>query len=178
VLIVVDAQNAYKHPDSMLKLPGIAETLPHLEDAIAAARSNGTPVVHILHESPPGTPFDPATLMYQPIDEANPKAEEDVVVKTMADAFAMTNLSDVLAKHGRKEVIIIGYMTHNCVDATARSAVHHGIPTTIIAKACCTRDLPRHDGNGVIDAETLHHAVLTGLSDALLSVVQTVKDIA
>ena len=51
-----------------------------------------------------------------------------VVSKTLNDAFAATELQAVLQKLGADRVVVCGWATDFCVDATVRSAVsndHH-----------------------------------------------------
>jgi len=65
-----------------------------------------------------------------------------VVKKTLPNAFAGTDLAERIAAAGRGKLVVIGFMTHMCVDATTRSALDHGLATTVVAAACASRDLP------------------------------------
>ena len=67
-------------------------------------------------------------------------------------------------------LIIAGYMTHNCIDSTAREAFHRGYRVGVVADACATRDLPGPDG-ATIPAATLNAAVLAGLGDRIAEIV-------
>lgn len=67
-------------------------------------------------------------------------------------------------------MLIAGYMTHNCVDSTAREAFHRGWRVGVVADASATRDLPGPDGS-TIAAATVHAAVLAGLGDRIAEIV-------
>jgi nicotinamidase-related amidase len=93
-----------------------------------------------------------------------------VIAKGLPNAFAGTALDERIRATGRKELILIGFQTHMCISATARSALDHGYRTTIVASACATRDLPNPLG-GVTPAEVLHAATLSALADRFAVVV-------
>lgn len=173
VLLIIDAQREYV--DGKLRLAGIEESLAVGGVLLARARAAGTPVVHVLHRG--GAPlFNPEGIHFQPAAPLIPLPGEAIVEKTMANSFAGTDLQAVLEKTGRKSLIVIGYMTHNCVSSTVRAATERGYRSTVVAAASGTRDLP--DGNGgVLKAELLHAASLVGLSDTQATVVAQAEDI-
>jgi len=174
VLLVIDAQNAYAN--GLLALPHLAESQQHVCDTLAKARAHNTPVIHIWHKGPSGSPFDPTSVGFAPLPGTEPLSGEAIVCKTMADGFAGTELASTLQETGRTSLIVIGYMTHNCVDSTVRSAVHQGYNACIIATACGTRDLPNPNG-GTIPARALQDAVLSSLSDTIATIVLSVDKV-
>ncbi|WP_076606151.1 isochorismatase family protein [Cystobacter fuscus] len=103
----------------------------------------------------PGSAFVPAVA---PIDG------EVVVTKGLPNSFAGTPLHDRLKAIGRPELIIVGFMTHMCVSATARAALDLGYRGTVVAAAMATRDLPDPLG-GVLSAAELQRAELAALGD-------------
>jgi nicotinamidase-related amidase len=173
VLLIIDAQREYL--DGHLALPGIGPALATGARLLARARAAGTPVVHVLHRGA-GPLFNPETPAYRPLDEMQPQPGESVVNKTLADAFAGTQLQAVLAATGRSNLIVIGFMTHNCVSSTVRAATGRGFRCTVVAPACATRPLPDGQG-GVLAADLLHEASLIGLSDTQAAIVRDVADI-
>jgi len=173
VLLIIDAQREYL--DGKLRLDGIEASLAAGGALLARARAAGTPVVHVLHRGG-GPLFNPEGIYFQPVAPLIPGAGEVVVEKTMANAFAGTGLQAELEKTGRRKLIVIGYMTHNCISSTVRAAVDLGYPATVVAVATGTRALP--DGlGGVLAAATLQAASLVGLSDTIATIVQDVTDI-
>jgi nicotinamidase-related amidase len=161
-LILIDEQNEYV--EGPLKLNGIAEAHAVNMRILAAARAAGADIVHIAQKGAPGGPFDRTAHRGGFIDGVTPQAHEPIVEKTFASAFAKTTLDDVLAGVGKKSLIIVGYMTHNCVTGTAFDAVTRDYAVTVVADATATRDLPDGMG-GVVRAEVLQQSQLTGLSD-------------
>jgi hypothetical protein len=84
----------------------------------------------------------------------------------LPNSFVGTSLLDLLSETGRRELILAGFMTHNCVSSTARAALDLGYRTTIDPIACATRDLP--DGlGGVVAAQPVHDVSLAALSDRI-----------
>ena len=55
-------------------------------------------------------------------------------------------------RRGSSTLIVAGFMTHMCVNSTARSAFSLGFRPTVVASATATRDLPAPDGS-VMPAE-------------------------
>ncbi len=173
VLLIIDAQREYV--DGALPLAGIGDALSVGGQLLQRARAAAAPVVHVLHRGG-GPLFDPQGPGFQPAAPLIPQAGEAVVEKTLANAFADTVLQETLAATGRKNLIVIGFMTHNCVSSTVRAAREKGYASTVVAPATATRDLPDGHG-GTISAATLQAACLVGLSDTMAKVVWNAADI-
>lgn len=173
VLLIIDAQREYV--DGTLPLAGISHALAIGGDLLQRARAAGAPIVHVVHRGG-GPLFNPEGLGFQPAAPLIPQAGEAVVEKTQANAFAGTELQEVLTAAGRSSLIVIGFMTHNCVSSTVRAAREIGYACTIVALATATRDLPDGRG-GTIPAATLQEACLVGLSDTMAKVVWDAADI-
>ena len=167
VLLIIDAQREYV--DGKLPLAGVEAALRVGGELLTRARDAGTPVIHVLHRGG-GPLFNPEDTGYQPAAPLIPQTGESVIEKTMANAFAGTGLQRELEQIGRKKLIVIGFMTHNCVSSTVRAAKDLGYAITIVAPATGTRDLPDGRG-GIISAARLQAACLAGLSDTLAKIV-------
>lgn len=169
-LLLIDHQRDYL--DGSTPLHGIGPATEQVARLIAKARTEGTPVVHVVHHSEAGSfLFDPQGPGVDILAGLEPADGEPVVVKTRPNSFAGTDLHAVLQKLGRKQLIIAGFMTHMCVSATTRSALDHGYWSTVVADACATRDLPDPLG-GVVPADTVHRVALTELADRFAVVVK------
>lgn len=173
VLLIIDAQREYV--DGALPLAGIDQALAVGGELLARARAAGTPVVHILQRGA-GLLFNPAAEFFLPASPLLPQAGEAVIEKTLANAFAQTDLHRVLAATGRTQLIVIGFMTHNCVSSTVRAAKELGYACTIVAPATATRDLPDGRG-GTLAAATVQAACLVGLSDTMAKIVWNAAEI-
>ncbi|MBQ7109664.1 MAG: cysteine hydrolase [Thermoguttaceae bacterium] len=71
------------------------------------------------------------------IDELAPQAGETVLVgKRALNGFVHTNLAEILAEAGVKNVGVVGFLTNVCAQATAWGAYDLGYRTRLIPSAC------------------------------------------
>ena len=173
ILLIIDAQREYV--DGSLPLAGMHEALSIGGTLLQRARDAGTPVVHVLHRGS-GQFFNPAGTGFQPVAPLTPHPGETVIEKTLANSFVGTELEEVLARSGRKNLIVIGFMTHNCVSSTVRAAKDRGYTITVVAPATATRDLPDGRG-GTIPASVLQTACLAGLGDTMARIAWYAEEI-
>ena len=173
VLLVIDAQREYV--DGALPLAGVDQALAVGGALLARARAAATPVVHILQRGS-GALFNPAGEFFQPAAPLIPQAGETVIEKALANSFARTNLHEVLAATGRNQLIVIGFMTHNCVSSTVRAARELGYACTVVAPATATRDLPDGRG-GTLAAAVVQAGCLVGLSDTMARIAWDAAEI-
>lgn len=175
VLIIIDAQREYV--DGKLPLDGIDASLKEAGMVLARARKAGTQVIHVVHHGKQGAAlFDPNGPYVQIAAAVAPRPDEIVVTKTLPNAFAGTDLEAQIKRTGRKNLIVIGYMTHMCLSSTVRAALDLGYRTTVVAGASATRDLPDGDG-GAIPARVVQRASLAALADRFAAVVHSADDV-
>jgi nicotinamidase-related amidase len=172
-LVIVDAQQEYS--SGVLPLPDVDSATINIARLLEAARASGTPVVHIAHQGGAGEAFDPA-VGGRIIDRLSPLETESVVHKSLPNAFADTNLQERLNKLDRQQLIIVGFMTHMCISATARNAIDLGFDSTVVSDASATRALPSANGQDDIAATQVHAGALAGLADRF-SVVATTAEV-
>ncbi|BAT59908.1 streptothricin hydrolase [Variibacter gotjawalensis] len=168
-VIVIDAQREYV--DGKLPLPGVKDALTEIAALLAAARAVGAPVFHIQHKGRAGGAFDPGGPGFEIAPQAAPQDGEVVIEKGLPNSFAGTTLKEALEKTGRKELTLAGFMTHMCVEATARAALDLGYKSTVVASTTVTRDLPDPVSGETITAADLKRASLTALNDRFAVVV-------
>lgn len=168
VLIVIDAQHEYV--DGKLPLNGIKPALAEIGTLLARARKAGTPIIHIQHRGRPGGAFGPNTSGFAIAAEAAPAGAETVIEKSLPNSFAGTTLGATLDAIGRKQLILTGFMTHMCVEATARAALDHGFKTTVVAAATATRDLPDPLTGETVPATEVQRNALTALNDRFATI--------
>ena len=161
-VVVIDMQNEYL--DGPVALPDARAAITHTQSLLSKARDAGSSVFHVAHKGRAGSLFDRDAERGRIVDELTPLAGEAVIEKALPNAFAGTGLANLITETGRKDVIVVGFMTHMCVSSTARAALDLGFRVTIDAEACATRDLPDGRG-GRIDAATLNEVALVELSD-------------
>lgn len=170
ILIVIDAQHEYV--DGKLPLNGVKAALAEIATLLARARKAGTPVIHIQHRGRPGGAFGPDTGGFAIASEAAPTGTEPVIEKSLPKSFAGTTLGATLEGLGRKQLILTGFMTHMCVEATARAALDHGFKTTVVATATATRDLPDPLTGETVPAAEVQRNALTALSDRFATIAE------
>lgn len=169
VLLLIDHQREYT--EGKLRLHGIDAAAAAIAELLDAARKAGTPIVHVAQNGKPGAAlFDPEGPMARFIGGLEPQGDEVMVVKSLPNAFAKTDLEARLKATGRANLIVAGFMTHMCVSATTRASVDLGYRATVVADATATRDLPDGVG-GIIDAATVSRVALAELADRSATVV-------
>lgn len=168
-VVLIDYQNEYC--SGPLALPDEPIASNAARQLRAWADQAGIAVIHVLHRAPATAPiFAPDSIGAKPIAGLAPAEGETTIHKHLPSAFTGTGLLDELQARGSETLIIAGYMTHNCVDSTAREAFHRGYRVGIVADASATRDLPGPDGK-TMPAATVHAAVLAGLGDRIAEII-------
>lgn len=171
-LIMIDCQNTYTQ--GVMELEGVQPALDAAAELLDRARSAGTPIVHIMHDAGAGSPYDVSADIGQIVDRVAPREGEPVVVKNYPNSFASTNLHEQLQALAKDQLILAGFMTHMCVNSTARGAFTLGYSPTVVASATATRALP---GAGGVAAAPLQAASLAAVEDMFAVVAPQVKDI-
>jgi len=77
---------------------------------LARARAAGIPVFQIMHDAGQGSPYDVTAEIGQISDEVAPIAGEPVIVKHYPSSFFETDLADQLAKTGRHDLVLTGFI--------------------------------------------------------------------
>jgi nicotinamidase-related amidase len=167
-LVMIDCQNTYRR--GVMQLEGVEEALSQARRLLERARALGVPVIHIAHDAGPGSPYDLRAEIGQIADVVAPLGDEPVIVKNYPSSFEKTDLHERLARLGAKNLVLAGFMTHMCVNSTARAAFNHGYRATIVAGATATRALPSPSG-GVVPASVVHEAALATLGDLFAVVI-------
>jgi nicotinamidase-related amidase len=169
VLVLIDHQMEYV--TGGLPLAGMAAAVAEARALLALARTQGVPVFHVVHHGRIGGPlFDPSGPGVPVIPDLAPTEGEAVVVKSLPNAFAGTELHQWVRETGRTSLIVAGFATHMCVSSTVRAALELGYRTTVVAAATATRDLSDPVG-GVVPADAVQRAELAALADRFAVVV-------
>ena len=173
-LIMIDLQNTYR--DGVMQLTGVEPAIAEAQKLLARARAAKIPIFHVQHDAGAGSPYDVGARIGAISDEVAPEGDEAVIVKTYPNAFVGTDLQARLQAAGVKNVILAGFMTHMCVNSTARGAFSLGFAPTVVASTTATRDLPAVDGS-IVPAAALQTASLAALADLFAVVVPRQRDI-
>ncbi|MBS7776896.1 cysteine hydrolase family protein [Acidovorax sp. CCYZU-2555] len=171
-IIVVDLQNEYLSTGK-LPLVGLDAALSNAQRIIAAARAKEELLIHVRHEMKQANApvFVPGSDGVQIIAAVAPLAGEPLVVKNYPNSFRDTPLKQMLDAQGVKEVVVIGAMSHMCIEATTRAAADFGFSATVVHDACATKDL-EFDGTKVAAAQ-VHAASMAALAFSYATVTTT-----
>src|ERR1700686_3647437 len=175
-LVVIDVEKAIDHSSWGERNNPDAEQ--NIAALLGAWRSAHRPIFHIRHDSTeadshyrpgqPGNDFKP---------EAQPLAQETIVVKTTNSAFIGTGLEAMLSTANLRILVVTGVITNNSVEATVRMAGNLGFETYLVEDACFT--FGRQDWRGVWrTAEEGHALSLANLHGEYCTVVKAAEVLA
>ena len=174
-LVLIDCQQTYR--EGVMQLTGVEPALAEAAALLARFRAAKRPVVHIMHDAGPGTPYDVTAPIGQIAGLVAPLPGETVIVKKYPSAFEQTELDAELKRLAVKNVVYAGFMTHMCVNSTTRASFNHGYANTVVAGATATRPLPDPGGGSQVSAEALQAASLSALADLFAVVVPKSADV-
>ncbi len=132
VLLVIDLQKGV--------LPGCADAAGVVERTaalVARARAAGTPVVWVQHEEA-DLPWESAP--WQLADGLVPAEGEPLVRKEYRDAFAGTDLDEVLESFDATRLVVAGAQSDCCIRTTTQSAAVRGYDVVLVGDAHTTTD--------------------------------------
>lgn len=165
VLVNVDLQNDFLHPDGWYAKNGIdishmRRVIEPVKSLVAACRTAGVPVVwtrHGTHGLEDGGPFMRlrpflrdgglriGTWGYELLAELEPRAEDRFVAKSRLSSFFQTNLELVLRGLGAETVLITGVLTNQCIGATCKDALFRDFEPIVVEEATGTTLPHLHD---------------------------------
>ncbi|MHC2090021.1 cysteine hydrolase family protein [Methylobacterium sp. WCS2018Hpa-22] len=174
-LVMIDLQNTYR--EGIMRLEEVEPAIRAAGELLDRAREAGIPIFHIQHDAGPGSPYDISAPIGRISDEVSPRDGERVIVKNYPNSFVGTDLQKHLEATGMKSVLLAGFMTHMCINSTARGAFNLGFSPTVVASTTATRALPGPDGQ-VVPANSLQAASLATLGDLFAVIAPRVSDIA
>jgi nicotinamidase-related amidase len=174
-LLIIDFQNDYYPSFDGAKMPlsGTELASQNAAKLVEAFRASNSPIFHVRHEFPTQDApfFAPNTTGSEIHPSVAPISNEVVVVKNQINSFRDTNLAEQLAAKGVKRLVIVGAMSHMCIDAGVRAATDLGFECLLAHDACATLDL---EFNGVVvPAEHVHSAFMAALSFGYCNVDST-----
>ena len=173
-LILIDVQQQYFGGPLEIQYPPHQESLPMIAKAVDAATAAGIPVAVIQHSAGEGAPvFAPGTPEFELHTEIERRktAAWKSVVKQYGSVYAGTDLAEWLRKNDVDTVTLAGYMTNNCVLASAVEAEFLGFTTEVLSDATGAINLANDAGSA--DAKTVHTTLLALLNSNWASVADT-----
>ncbi|HEV2720911.1 MAG TPA: cysteine hydrolase family protein [Thermoanaerobaculia bacterium] len=169
-LLIIDVQRAIDDPSW-----GDDRNNPDAESNIARLlarwRELGWPVFHIRHASrAPNSTYRRGQPGFEFKTEVVPREGEPIVEKQVNSAFIGTDLQEQLK--GITTLVIVGVITNNSVEATARMAGNLGFDTFVVADATATFGKRDYDGRWRTAAE-VHAMSLANLDGEYARIVTT-----
>lgn len=130
-LLIMDVQVGFIEGEMCVKDAKLI--LERIQTLIQNARAADVLVIYVQHNSDPEVDGE----IHPSIE---PEKEEPVILKMEADAFYETNLKAVLEKLDINHLIMAGFQTEVCINATAQKAQKLGYKVTIVENAHSTFD--------------------------------------
>lgn len=137
VVVVVDMQNGFCHPDGSLYAPGSETVIEPITELVARARNAGGQIVYTRDVHPPeqfadahyydefdqwGEHVLEGSWDAELVDELAVEADDHVVEKHTYDAFYQTELEGWLDARGIDDLVLCGTLANVCVLHTGGSA--------------------------------------------------------
>ena len=147
VMLIVDMQVGLRNGKPKHDLQGVIDRINRLA---AWVREQAGIVIFIQHCGRAGDDFEPQTPGWAFLPELIRDPADLVVQKHMNDPFAGAELQARLNRITPDRVLVTGWATDLCVDATVRSAVsnHHNV--VVVTDAHTLSDRPHLDAVNVI----------------------------
>ncbi|MCG7334631.1 cysteine hydrolase [Sporosarcina sp. ACRSM] len=172
-LIIVDIQNDY-FQNGRMELVNPDQAAANAAKVLEHFRKNKNEnIFHVQHIA-----ADPSLGFFLPDTEGaeihetvQPLENEHLIVKNFPNSYLKTDLESKLRENGVTKVVVVGMMTHMCIDATVRASVDLGFETTLIEDACATRDMA-YEGK-TVPAEQVHVAFVSAVGSMYCDVKST-----
>ena len=173
-LILVDVQQEYFSGPLEIQYPAHTDSLPRITSAIDAAISASIPIVVVQHNEGEDAPvFNPtmAGFALHPEIASRQRPEWKTVSKQFGTVFAGTDVLAWLREHDVDTITLVGYMTNNCIIASAAEAETHGLAAEVLSDA--TGAINIANDAGFADAKTVHTTLMALLHSNFAAVATT-----
>jgi nicotinamidase-related amidase len=145
--IVVDMQAGLLNGPPKYDLPGVVERINRL---MANVRHQAGTVILVQHCGGAGEEFAWQTPGWAFLPALQRHHTDIVVHKSLNDPFVGTDLQATLTKIAPNRVLVAGWATDFCVDATVRSAVSNDHHVVVVADGHTLSDRPHLDARVLI----------------------------
>ncbi|OAH26641.1 isochorismatase [Corynebacterium stationis] len=170
-LIVIDVQNDYFDGPLAIQYPPRDEALSTIVQVIDAAQQEGLPVAFVQHAMDDSAPvFNPTTDGYALHKDIASRQTNGThhVIKHFGSIYADTDVEQWLRENNADTVTLVGFMTNNCVIASAVEGEQRGLVTEVLSDA--TGAINLSNAAGTADAQTVHETLMTLLNSNFAAV--------
>lgn len=164
-ILVIDVQEEYFSKPLEIQFPPRKITEMNIIAAVDLAHERNVPIALIQHQYPEGSPlFAEGSHGWRNRDaiEKRRKATWKHSFKNVGDALADDSLVQWLRNNNIDTLTLIGYMTNNCILATAASAKTLGFNVEILSDA--TGAIHIKNSAGQADAQQIHETLMVVLN--------------
>lgn len=162
-ILIVDVQKSEINDEHKEKTPWYYEQivqvcLPNIKQVIQQGRSLGIEIIYTTIESLTSDGRDRSlghklsnifipknSFLGQVIDDVAPEHDDIWLKKTSSGVFNSTNIDYILRNLGIEYLVVMGFLTDQCVDMAVRDGADKGYNVICIADACATHTLQRHE---------------------------------
>jgi len=138
-LLVVDVQPVFLKDPPMWTVEG-DDLVKKCKSLLDRARSRGVVVIFVQHidadDMPSGTTDEEKVIH----GDVTPLEGETVVGKVYGSAFMKTDLSDILASHRIRHLVVCGLSVYGCVNETVLFAKLFGFDVTVVQDAVAAQN--------------------------------------
>lgn len=170
-MIVVDMQVDLLKGEPKHDLHGVVDRINLLA---AMIRSSPGELVWIRHCGGTGEDFERQSTGGEFLPELDVAPDDIVVEKTLNDPFVGTSLRERLNVIAPERVLIAGWATDFCVDATVRSAVSNNYRVVVVSDGHTLSDRPHLSAPAVIEH---HNWIWSGLITNRSIEIRTTADL-
>lgn len=173
-LILVDVQQDYFGGPLEIQYPALTDSLPAITRALDAATEAGIPVAAIQHtggeDSPVFNPTLPGFALHPDVESRRTEGWKSSV-KRFGSIYADTDIAAWLREQEVDTVTLVGFMTNNCVLASAVEGEGLGFTTEVLSDA--TGAINIANDAGFATARTVHETIMAVLNSNWAAVATT-----
>lgn len=166
-LILIDIQNMY-FEEGDYKLFEPEKAAKNAARILKKFRNESKPIIHVQHNFNVSNKAN-GNYLLDFNEVVKPNSNEIVITKNRPSAFYHTELKAKLDELGIDSLVVVGMMSHMCIDTNVREAQNYNYKVTLIHDACTTKSLEWLGEN--ISAVTVHKTMMASLSGAFAKVI-------
>jgi nicotinamidase-related amidase len=169
-LLLIDIQNIYFTKGPYLLFNPETATM-NAQKVLNKFRENNRPIIYIKHDFNTVGYSESSEYLNEINDLVKPLDTEKVIHKKLPNSFYQTELHDYLVSQEIDNLVVVGMMSHMCIDTTVRACKDFNYNVSVIEDACTTKDLSCK--GKTIDATTIHNTYMAGLSGMFATIYST-----
>jgi nicotinamidase-related amidase len=172
-LIVIDVQKGIDESVHWGGNRNNPQTEENIEVLVKHWRRQHLPIFIIQHcSTSPDSPFRPGQIGNELKSIVTPRTGETTIQKSTANAFVATGLQKELDDLRITDVVVVGFVTNNSVEATARMAGDLGFKTVVVSDATACFDKVGTKGEKFSSA-LVHQLSLANLNGEYATIMTT-----